>query len=402
MFATLLLLLAAPLSAPSDDAFVTWARGRMAPIDSFRSLDRVVANARVIGVGESVHEVDTFLTFRLQLLQDLVRRHRVTALALESGLPEAMALDDYVHGRTSTVDYNATLPGGFGSLAEIRHTMEWIRAWNLGEGKRHPVSVYGADLPNRSGSMVPALDRLEEFTRGIAEVKAVIDDIRPVATQISGGWWRAASQKYDALPADAKAKLASDAALLVERVNRHVQNDWARRLALVVQQNETMLRLGAFASSGPRDQAMADNTLWILGRVAPREKVVYWAHNAHVQRVPVKGPPLPPGSFTNAGMRFAAALGDRYCAIATAYGGPSIDNSTATESGSVDAALEKVATKPFLLMLSAKRPAAVNAWMSAERPIRFQTGYLIVPLGDAFDAIAYFDRVVKAARVKAE
>ncbi len=405
--ALLILFLSSPLAAQSEDAFVAWAQGRAVPLDpagkAFRTLDGALAGARLIGVGESVHEAEPFLSFRLQLLQDLVRRHRVTALVLESGLPEAMALDDYVRGRSATVDFDATLPGGFGALAEIRRTMEWLREWNLGPGRRRPVGVYGADLPGRSGSMVPALDRLQELTAGNAEVRSAIDALRPVAVQISAGWWRGAAQKYDPLPAETKAALTSNVSLLVERVDKFIDGDaerieWARRVALVVQQSETTLRLGAFAPSAPRDIAMADNTLWVLGRLAAGERAVYWAHNAHVQRQLVKGPPLPAGgSWPSAGMRFDAALGKRYYAIATAYGGPSLDDSSAAAAGSVDAALEKVANAPFLLSLHRGRSPAVASWLAQERSMRFQVGYLHVPLGPAFDTVVYFDRAIHAA-----
>lgn len=396
--AAFFLLLTSSLAAQSDAAFVEWARGRVVPIDSagraFRTLDAGIAEARVIGVGESVHETEPFLSFRLQLLQDLVRRHRVTALVLESGLPEAMALDDYVRGRVATVDFDATLPGGYGALAEIRHTMEWLREWNLGAGRRHPVGVYGADLPARSGSIVPALDRLEQLTAGDAGIKSAIDAIRPTAVQISSGWWRGASQKYEALPADARTALTDGVRLLVERVNARSKDEWARRVALVAQQQETMLRLGAFSPTAPRDIAMADNTLWVLGRLAKGERLVYWAHNAHVQRQPVKGGPLPPGEWPSMGMRLSSALGRKYYVIGTTYGGPSMDNATAAESGSVDAALESVAAGPFLLSLR-DGPAA---WLSQERSMRFQTGYLRLPLGDAFDTVVYFGRATRAAR----
>jgi erythromycin esterase-like protein len=193
--------------------------------------------------------------------------------------------------------------------------------------------------------------------------------------------------------------------LLVERVNRISTGDkdrldWARRVALVAQQHETVLRLGAFAPGAPRDVAMTENTLWVLGRLAKGERAVYWAHNAHVQRVLVTGPPLPPGRFPSAGSRFRTALGKKYYAIATTYGGPSLDDQTAATTGSVDATLESVAKGPFLLTLhNGKRSAAVEAWLSEERLMRFQTGYLMVSLGDAFDAVAYFDRATRAARV---
>jgi erythromycin esterase-like protein len=262
------------------------------------------------------------------------------------------------------------------------------------------VGVYGADLPNRSGSMVPALDKLEQLTAGNAEVKAAIDAIRPVATQISSGWWRGATQKYDPLSAETKEALRTNITQLVELVHRISKDDWAKRVALVLAQNEEMLRLGAFSPESPRDKGMADNTLWIVSRLGNGERAVYWAHNAHVQRVPVQGPPLPPGKFTGAGMRFDAALGKKYYAIATTYGGPAMDDKSAAENGSVDAALERVAKSPFLLSLNGPRSVAVASWLSEERMIRFQTKYLLVPLGKAFDAVAYFDHAVASERVK--
>jgi erythromycin esterase len=407
--AALVLLFAGYVFAQSgsDTAFVEWARSRSVPMDpegkAFRVLDPGIAGARLIGVGESVHEVQTFLSFRFELLQDLVKRHRVTALAMESGLPEAMAVDDYVRGKTATVDLDAALPAGFGNLTEVRRTMEWLREWNLGEGKARPVGVYGADLPARSGSMVPALDKLAELTAGDPGVKSAIEAVRPSAVAASGAWWREAEQKYGALPAEAKAALTSDVNVLVEKVKALSQGDperldWARRMALLVQQNEAALRLGGFSPTAPRDVAMFENTMWVLGRLKEGERAVYWAHNAHVQKAPVKGGPLPPGSFPSAGSRFAGKLGKEYYAIATAYGGPSMDKAATPEGGSVDIALETVAKGPFLLQLAAPRPAAVETWLSQERPMRFQRDHIVVALGTAFDAVAYFGSVEKATR----
>jgi erythromycin esterase len=407
--AVLMMLLTSALAAQSPDApFIAWAKHRAVPIDAggraFRSLDRELANVRLIGVGESVHEAEPFLGFRLQLLQDLVRHHRVTALAMETGLPEAMALNDYVLGKTATVDFDATLPFGFGSLLTIRRSMEWLREWNLGDGRRHPVSVYGVDFSARSGSMVPALDRLQELTAGAADVQAAIESLRPTATRLKSGWWKGAAQKYDPLAPEEKTALTSGVSLLAERVRSLHEGDrdrleWARRIAQLIVRNEEMLRLGAFAPEAPRDQALAENTLWVLSRIAPGERVVYWAHNAHVQKVPVQGPALPTGKFTASGSRFDAALGTRYYAIATTYGGPSMDDATPAPADSVDAALEAVGKGPMLLMLR-KAPRKVDAWLSQERPMRFQVKTLNLALGKGFDAIAYFPAATKAARAE--
>jgi len=131
--AAAVLLLAVSPGPQSDVAFVQWARGRIVRIDSsgraFKSLDRGITGARLIGVGESFHETQPFGTFRRQLLEDLVRRHRVTAPILESGLPDAMALNDYVLGRTDAIDFAAAIPGDLGTLVHIRDAMTWLRQW---------------------------------------------------------------------------------------------------------------------------------------------------------------------------------------------------------------------------------------------------------------------------------
>jgi erythromycin esterase len=401
-------MLTGALAGQADTGFVEWARGRRVPIDSsreaFRTLDSAISGARLIGMGESVHESQPFGAFRLELLQDLVQRHDVTALVLESGLPDAIALDAYVQGRAATVNFDTAIPGDLGTLVEIRRTIEWLREWNASAGQKRRVHVYGSDLPGRQGSMVPALDSLQDLVAGNPEVQAGIDGIRPLTTRISSTWWQGAAKAYSALSPVEKAALESGVRLIGDRVTAMSGGEpdrlaWARRVALVLQQSEETLRLGMFAPGAPRDRAMAENTVWVLGRLGAGERAVYWAHNAHVQRALVTGPALPPGRFPSAGSRFADVLGSRYYAIGTAYGGPARYDAAVASSDSIDAAFEKVDTKPFLLLLrTPSRPPAVNAWLAEERLMRFQTGYLLVPLANAFDAVAYFDRATAAAR----
>jgi len=408
--ALLFLTAAVPLRA-SEAEFSAWARARMVPLDhsdrAFAALDRDIEKARLIGLGESVHESEPFLSFRVRLFKDLVRRHRVTALVFESGLAEAMSLDDYVSGRAGTIDYNASLPGGHAHLVEIRALMEWIRAWNQNEGRKRPVRVYGSDVPGRQANIVPALDRLERLTPGQVEVKARIDAVRIHAAKTAGRWWRAAQETYEALPAEEKSAFTANVTHLVEAVNRLSGADadaerleWARRVAIVVSQAEAMHRLGPFSPTAPRDVAMADNTMWIVGRLKKGERAVYWAHNAHVQKTEVTGPALPAGRLPPAGLHFKERLGERYLAIGTAYGGPSRDGGAAIPPGSVDAALGNLSSTPFLLPLRGGNPSpAARSWLAEERPMRFQVQHLLVSLGQAFDIVAWFDTATGAAVV---
>ena len=116
------------------------------------------------------------------------------------------------------------------------------------------------------------------------------------------------------------------------------------------------------------------------------------------------GPALPAGRYRGTGFRLNERLGRAYVAVGTAYGGLSRDGGAALTPGSVDAALARVSSAgAFLLSLGgsseAAPSAAVHAWLSEERPMRFQALHLLVPLGTAFDAVAYFDRAEPAAVV---
>jgi erythromycin esterase len=406
-FALALALRPGQADAQSDSGFVAWARQRAMPFDSsgraFRSLD--IAGVRLIGVGESVHDRQQFMEVRFELLKELVQHGRVTALVLESGLPEALAVDDYVRGRSDSVDFASHLGPDYSESEVVRRVMAWLREWNRSTGRAHPVAVYGADISIGDGrSMLPALERLHRVAGDDPRIESVLDSLRPIATRVAAAWWNGAVRNYNALPADVKKQLTELTTQLVAathawREGTPDQRAWAERFALIAQQDEVMLREGPFSAESPRDAAMAANTRWILDRLPSDQRALVWAHNAHVQRVPITGGPVPPGAFPSMGYRLGKALGNTYFAIGTAYGGPSADSAGAPRAGSVDATLAEVSSTPFLLSLrGAPQNGAAGAWLHAERPMRFQVGHLTLPLGSAFDAIVYVDRVSPAVK----
>ena len=394
------------LGAQSDSGFTAWARARAIPIDSsgraFQSFDSAASRARLIGVGESVHGMREFMTFRVELLQPLVRHERVTALILESGLPEAVGVDDYVRGRSDTVDFAAHLGPEFSGSDEARRAFAWLREWNRGPGRSHPVAVYGADISIGDGrSMLPALDGLRAVVGNDARIGAVLDSLRPIAASVAAPWWNAAVQKYAALPAETKARLTALTARLVDeargwRAGPSDRRDWAERYALIAQQDEVLLREGPFSPDNPRDVAMATNIRWIVTRLPRGERAVVWAHNAHVQSTPIAGEAVGRRSFPSMGVRLRHALGEDYFAVGTAYGGASADSLSPPRAGSVDAALGGIASAPYLLLLGGAPRVGVGAWLRSERPMRFQVGHLELALSSAFDAIVYFDHVSRA------
>jgi erythromycin esterase len=312
-----------------------------------------------------------------------------------------MAADDYVRGRIDQLDYASALGGGYGESEVTRQTLRWIRDWNLEEGRAHPVSVYGADVSIGDGrSMLPALERLSATVKGDTRVGALIDAVRPMATRLSAAWWGGAVQNYATLAPETKARLTDLVTQLVDAAaawpaGTAEERAWATRLAILVQQGETMLRLGPRSAENPRDASMAANVRWLVDRLPGDERAIVWAHNAHVQRSAITLEATAPGGVPSMGVHLGRDLGSAYFSIGTAYAGPSMDDGSPPAPGSVDGTLAAslLETPSLLLLRGAPDTGAIGAWLRTERAMRYQAGYLRVPVAAAFDAIAYFDRV---------
>ncbi|MEP7367570.1 MAG: hypothetical protein ABI972_30285 [Acidobacteriota bacterium] len=70
-------------------------------------------------------------------------------------------------------------------------------------------------------------------------------------------------------------------------------------------------------------------------------------------------------------------------------------------TGRTDAASTSVSSAALVLRLDpASQPQGVSAWLSEERPMRFQVKHLVLPVGRAFDALAYFPGASLAARAE--
>ena len=108
---------------PADRAVASWVSKHAVPIrldgdGPLPGLVPLIARARLIGVGESVHNQHEFLVLRFRLLRELVACGRVTTLVLESGLPEGIGVDRYVTGQSDTIDFDAALKYGFGAQVQ--------------------------------------------------------------------------------------------------------------------------------------------------------------------------------------------------------------------------------------------------------------------------------------------
>ncbi|HEU4653309.1 MAG TPA: hypothetical protein VFS47_04945 [Steroidobacteraceae bacterium] len=110
LVAALSLLVVAPsLKAQAPDevrsAFLQWAKHSLhpvsradldAPTNDLAPIDKMIGNAKIVGLSEGIHAAAEPLTFRNRLFKHLVEHQGFTAIGLESGIIEGRLLNDYV------------------------------------------------------------------------------------------------------------------------------------------------------------------------------------------------------------------------------------------------------------------------------------------------------------------
>ena len=148
--------------APDGQAqFIEWARvnGQPLPVDDRGDINKkriawiesLTRNARVLGIGESAHDVHEFLALRTLLTQRLIENGRVAAVVMETSLADAAPIDAWLAGQVSDrPDLARALSFGFGQEAEIAHSLEWIREYNARHRSRRRGRSPGS-LPGKPG-----------------------------------------------------------------------------------------------------------------------------------------------------------------------------------------------------------------------------------------------------------
>lgn len=260
---------------------------------SLGRLREAVTGARVVALGEAAHNVTELHELRDRVLRMLVEELGFTALVLESGFAEGLALDAWVRGGPGTVAEVArdAISYGFGNAEAVHRQLSWLRA-------RGGIRVHGMDVSGGSTSPGTAVREL------LARIPARAGDPDLLRRSDLGGRVEAAV-RWAGLDAAEQERRRAELRELAER-GRATGDPVAERLAASVL---------AFADGQERDVFMADTVRWVLER---EERVLVSAHDGHVQRTPYDGTPTLGGLL-------ADALGDGYVAIGTTFtSGPAV------------------------------------------------------------------------------
>lgn len=382
---SLLLAVAAPAPGQERDV-VQGLRDVAQPLaDSaalFRTLGAATQRARVIGLGEATHGQHEAFDLKRRLTMALVRDHGVRVVAYEASASRARRIDQWIHGGPGDIPRAME---GFGMLIwaieENAELLRDLRQWNARAAPKDRVRFIGVDA--QDGTAVA--DRLRELLgparRSLA---AQVDTLVARAPAVTQRLFQGQRGGFDSLQVEVAAVVRT---LRGERTNHPEQDELAWRAT------ELQAHLGMFGTPGGRDRAMAE---LLLAQLAPGERAVLWAHNAHIRRSTLDFM----GSTDPAmGGHLAQTLRDGYYAVGFAFGSGGFQANApdssgrwgyrryqheAPATGSLEATLAAASLGDFFVDLRALRAGtSLDAWMRAPHGHRWWGGYNVPDDADA-------------------
>jgi erythromycin esterase len=385
----------AGVAASPEDVIEAWINRHAVPlprtdaggsIDDLDPLRYLVADAQVVGLGESAHGTHEQFTLKHRAARYLTERVGFRTLAWEENWGSGVAIDRYVVGGE----------GGPGSLVaamssvwrsqEMLGLVRWLRAYNLAHDDQ--VRFLGTDLTQLRQLL---FDELVQYVSDVApqrldELASHLDPLRLRGTpEAHIGWYL---QQPDKQPYIDHAHAVSELVLGLAPGPSQIDRQYA------LQHARTILGFYEYYATqvlDPRDRFMAETLTWWQRRT--QHRVAYWAANVHTAASPqvtYSLPPLvPPTVAVGTGSHLRQRYGARYVSIGTVFhagqvltgwetGSPSVFQVPPPSASMVDHTLGQARYPDYLLDLHAAAPRPVREWLAGPATMRL--------IGSAYDA----------------
>ncbi len=350
------------------------------PLSDLAPLTDMLADASVVGVGESIHFSGGFHRTRARVMKKLISEDDFRIVALEGSWQRAYTTRSYVDSCDS-VDLDLAMAGTTFGAWQSQETAEFLQ-WLCGYNAQHPddpVTFVGVDVQEPWTDMQllhnlwpdePTLDELSSCL-GFALEPGQDPSSDPTIARLMTG-------------TVGLEQAETDACLVgIDRVRTWVQSQsdpYVSILALTaLQAGQTLYtpdQLSDPAIYEARDAGMADLLLLQREEIDPAARTLYWAHNAHILANgdqisdPFRSPPP-----QTAGTFLADRLGSDYAAIGfgahtVSWDWPGLGADTVVSSeGSLEASLYAL-NEPFLL-IDAELATGGDGVLAADEPVDF-------------------------------
>ncbi|MDX1651565.1 MAG: erythromycin esterase family protein [Brumimicrobium sp.] len=264
-----------------------------------------LADAKIIGITECVHDMVEPFHFRNALIKKLVEENEIGAIAIESGFPESRLCYDYILGKDIPID--SVLSTGFscmfGSIESNRELLIWLRNYNRNKPSSEQVHFYGFDIPgcapnpvleNAKAGFNYVLDYLDDVDKENARIfREAIEEyevylrIRDSAQDTLPHFWDLDAQGWDKIASildSIEQTFLENSAAFIQK-SAELDYKWAFRSIHNARQNVVFFRSIGDPEIGydTRDFGQFENIQWILKNEGDK-KLLLFAHSTHLMK----------------------------------------------------------------------------------------------------------------------
>jgi erythromycin esterase len=285
-----LLATAQTTSERPAEAAARWVAANAIPLETteaghdsrdLQPLIQMVGEARIVALGESTHGTHEFFQLKHRVFEFLVRQMGFTVMGMETTMPEAFDLNQYVlTGIGDPIKALSNTHNWRYDTEEILDLIRWMRDYNRNPANALKLKFYGFDLQvsTRAAKVVLAYLRRVD----LAEASAVEPVLRLLSNPLTEEDYALSKSRVEQCAGVTAGILHRFDERRLAYVRRSSADEWSRARQDVRVLTQYLEVHGGGDTRAARDRSMATNVEWILNEEGPDAKIALWAHNYHV------------------------------------------------------------------------------------------------------------------------
>lgn len=267
--------------AIDEPQVVSWIKQNAIPILSLSEeknfadlhpLKQILKNVTVVALGEQTHGTAEFFQFKERMMKFLVTQMHFKVFTMEEAFTTGLAINQYIQNNKGNIDTLLNAMGQMWNTAEMKETLEWMRAYNSTVDADNKLKFYGFDVLD-----MHATDSIINYFRTYAptefeKVKNYLSDFYTA----SDSMFLTNAPKYEWI----KNYLLTHKQQLVAKCGKENFGHALIETNIFLEQIE-MAKAGS-QSFFKRDEGMAKKFSDIQANEAPATRMILWAHNGHI------------------------------------------------------------------------------------------------------------------------
>ncbi len=279
-----------------ENEFVDWIKKNAFPLKSIKvgagfedlvSLKTILANKKVVGIGEATHGTKEFFQMKHRMLEFLVKEMGFTVFAIEASYSRCKYINDYVLTGQGNLD-TATVIQGFTtwSTEEVRDMIKWMREYNS-TNPMHKIQFVGFDLQVNDAAELEILN----YYKKVDSTKLI--SIIPLMHNVLDAEYKGGVFSGDTSIRNLISPIEKLITSFIEKQGEYVLKTskeeydevlWDQKILHQYLVSYSYNNFSAVVKKEDRDFYMAQNILCWLTYFPPGTKMMVWAHNGHIEK----------------------------------------------------------------------------------------------------------------------